>query len=99
MTRVRRAGLTKCSLPMDALGAVLRCANGVTLDDIQRYVTAESDITLPAEVVTSRVDHHRAHAATAFYLSPFDSAGVLVCDHHRTEPTSGRVATDGRLTK
>ena len=26
------------------------------------------------------VQHHRAHAANAFYLSPFDEAAILTCD-------------------
>ncbi|MFE0644606.1 carbamoyltransferase C-terminal domain-containing protein [Streptomyces sp. NPDC058877] len=35
-----------------------------------------------------RVDHHRAHAASSFYASPFSKAAVLVVDGHGEDESS-----------
>jgi carbamoyltransferase len=48
--------------------------------EISAYAVAETGIELPVDLPVERVDHHYAHAATAFYTSPFGEAVVLVCD-------------------
>ena len=53
-----------------------------SLADVSSYAVAETAIQLPADVPVDRVDHHRAHAATAFLTSSYDDAVVLVCDRH-----------------
>ena len=46
------------------------------------------------------IDHHRAHAASAFYASPFDEATVLVLDRHGDFRCGSRWhAADGRLLR
>jgi carbamoyltransferase len=52
-----------------------RKRNGVTT-----YVVAEQQVRLPAALPCVVVDHHHAHAATAFLTSPVQRAAVLVCD-------------------
>src|ERR1051325_3692107 len=41
------------------------------------------------------VDHHTAHAASAFYMSPFDRATVLTLDPTRGTMAPGRGACGG----
>ena len=46
------------------------------------------------------IDHHRAHAASAFYASPFDEATVLVIDRHGDFRCGSRWhAADGQLLR
>jgi carbamoyltransferase len=47
---------------------------------IAGYAAAESAITIPSDRPLQYVDHHFAHAATAFWASPFSDATILVCD-------------------
>src|SRR6185295_7716593 len=86
-------------LPTEALNALLPFAGGARLSDVTCFATAEPEIQLPTEVATERIDHHRAHAATAFHFSPFSSAAVLVSDGRLAEPTSVWIGDEGRLTK
>jgi carbamoyltransferase len=79
--RTRRAGLRPGQLPVETLDVVLRIG-GRTLADVSTLAVAESAIALPPEMRTERVDHHHAHATTAFSTSPFAEAVVLVCDRH-----------------
>jgi carbamoyltransferase len=84
VTRTRRAGLRASQLPVEAVETVLRLG-GRAIADVSMYAVAEQAIDLPADVPVERigrVDHHRAHAATAFFTSPFPDAVVLVCDRH-----------------
>lgn len=81
LTRTRRAGLRRGQLPLETLETVLRVA-GHTPADISAFAIAEGAIDLPADVRVERTDHHGAHAATAFYTSPFPDAIILVCDRH-----------------
>jgi carbamoyltransferase len=78
ITRVRRAGLNG-SLA-DALPAIVQMAGNVRLDEVSLYASSEDRITLPAGLPRVDIEHHRAHAATAFHLSSFESAATLVCD-------------------
>jgi carbamoyltransferase len=79
VTRTRRAALRPGQLPVEALDTVLRVA-GHSRADISAYAVAERAIELPPGLPVERVDHHAAHAATAFYSSSVRDAVVLVCD-------------------
>jgi carbamoyltransferase len=54
-------------------------------------------VQLPASLRVERVDHHAAHAATAYFTSPFDRAAVLVCDTHASRQLSVWLGDGGRL--
>jgi carbamoyltransferase len=79
LTRVRRVGFEPPSFPVEAVDEVLRLA-GYGHDDVTAYIVAERQARLPAGMPGIALDHHRAHAATAFLTSPFDRAAILVCD-------------------
>jgi hypothetical protein len=49
-------------------------------EDISAIATAERAIQLPPGPPVTHLDHHLAHAATAFYSSPFHDATIVVCD-------------------
>lgn len=76
-------------LPDQAIDACLRSAK-LAATDVTHVALARpfpSDIHVkvrerfaPAQVVL--VDHHEAHAASAYYLSPFSSATVLTLDRY-----------------
>ena len=83
VTRTRRAALGHGQLPKETLNAILRIGK-CSRQDIGTYAIAESAIRLPESSV-KYVDHHYAHAATAFYSSPYPSATILVCDR-RSDP-------------
>jgi carbamoyltransferase len=59
---------------------------GAVLAHIKRTYTIGQEIrdavgwTGPTKFKVHLVDHHRSHAASAFYVSPFDSAAVLTMD-------------------
>lgn len=98
MTRVRKARLSPSLLPVEAFQAVLDAGGGLKPSEI-RYTTAEEAVELPVATPVIRVDHHRAHAATAFYLSKFDTAAILVCDQHDRVQTSVWVGTPDGLVR
>jgi carbamoyltransferase len=80
LTRVRGVGLQPGRLPAEAVDEVL-ALSGTARTGVTAYVSAEQEWVAPfarSEVV----DHHEAHAATAFLGSPFARAAVLVCDRH-----------------
>jgi carbamoyltransferase len=79
VTRTRRAALKHGQLPKETLQTLLH-RGAYTEDDISTYAVAEASIQLPSERPTAYVDHHLAHAATAFYSSPFEDATIVVCD-------------------
>src|SRR5262245_11117728 len=80
LTRVRGIKLEPGVLPAEALEAVLQIA-GYRASEIGKYAIAESDASLPGDVSAVRIDHHEAHAASAFSTSSFEQAAVIVCDH------------------
>jgi carbamoyltransferase len=98
LTRVRNTGVAQNGFPVDALHAVLNVA-GLSASGIRTYVTAEESIAseLPPALPRVAVDHHFAHAASSFFISPFSEAAVIVCDHHSTPPVSLWVGRGGRL--
>jgi carbamoyltransferase len=83
VTRVRGAGLNATGLPDEALDLLLE-RRRQTRASIGRYAVVEGDGPVPVGI-TERLDHHRAHAATAYLTSAFESAVVLVCDHEAPE--------------
>ncbi len=99
VTRTRRAGLRSSQLPVEAVETVLRLG-GRTIADVSKYAVAEQAIDLPDVPVEliERVDHHRGHAATAFFTSPFPDAVVLVCDRHGLPELSVWQGTEAAVT-
>jgi carbamoyltransferase len=79
VTRTRRAALTHGELPKETLRTMLQLG-ARSEQDISAYAVAEASIQLPPDRHVEYVDHHLAHAATAFYSSPFKDATVVVCD-------------------
>lgn len=79
VTRTRRAALGHGQLPMETLQTMLQLGS-CSEQDISAYAVAETSIHLPPERPVEYVDHHLAHAATAFYSSPFKDATIVVCD-------------------
>jgi carbamoyltransferase len=79
ITRVRAAGFNASGLPDEALDEMLRRTKH-RREDISTYVLTDS-FTLPSDLATVRLDHHHAHACSAFLPSGFESAVILVCDH------------------
>jgi carbamoyltransferase len=78
ITRVRAAGFNRTGLPDEVLDELLR-RSGRSRSDVGAYAVAEA---VPAAAGTEFVhlDHHFAHASSAFLPSPFESATVVVCD-------------------
>jgi carbamoyltransferase len=99
VTRVRRARLAPGLLPEEALDAALTCAMGTRHLQVESYVTAEDQISLPDSVPHMRLDHHEAHAATAHCLSPFESSAVFICDSGISCEMSGWAATPAGLQR
>lgn len=80
VTRVRGHAVRQ-SWPEATLDLLLT-RGGASRHDVQRYVAVQGpDAGGPAPPAGHVViDHHLAHASTAYRTSPFDSAAVLVCD-------------------
>jgi carbamoyltransferase len=82
VTRQWGAGVTTSGLPDQAVDLLLERA-GRARADITRYVCANAD----AQALTAcdHIDHHFAHACTAYLTSPFpfaSGAAVAVLDDH-----------------
>jgi carbamoyltransferase len=78
VTRVRDVGIAAGGFPRGALKLALAAAD-LPADAPLDLVVGEAalaDVCREATVV----DHHFAHAATAFFTSPHDDALILVCD-------------------
>src|ERR1700682_1141108 len=69
VTRPRRAALRHGHLPKETLETLLQLS-ACSEQDISAYAVAETCIQLPPERLVAYVDHHAAHATTAFYSSP-----------------------------
>src|SRR5262245_11103441 len=78
VTRVRGAGFNATGLPDEALDTLLERA-GRTRADVGRYLMAEAEHS--RATTAERLDHHLAHACTAYLSSAFQSAAIVVCDH------------------
>ncbi len=82
-TRMRGAGLNASGLPDEALDLLLQ-RRGRSRTSVDRFMVVDGDGPAPPGFA-HRVDHHRAHAATAYLTSTFESAVILVCDHETPE--------------
>lgn len=81
VTRVRGAGFNASGLPDEAMDVLLERL-GRTRQDISRHVVA--DVGLPGGPVApsfEHIDHHFAHASTAYLTSQLPAAAIVVCDH------------------
>ena len=96
LTRLRGIGLVPGSLPVEAIAEVIQLADCGPAD-VTTYAAAERQVHLPTTLPTRTVDHHHAHAATAFLSSPFARAAVLVCDTDSTRELSVWIGEDGLL--
>jgi carbamoyltransferase len=96
LTRLRRAGMNG-GVPDAVLNSVLRMAGDWQRGDVRRYATGEDAIRLPPDRPHLYIDHHQAHATTAFALSPFESAAVLVCDGQQQAMSVWTVRGDDSL--
>jgi carbamoyltransferase len=79
VTRVKGAGFNASGLPDEALDVLLERL-GRSRTDVGRYVSAEDGPEIDKENVAERLDHHLAHACTAYLTSPFGKAVIVVCD-------------------
>jgi len=98
VTRTRRAALRPGQLPKETLETMLRLG-GCSERDISAYAVAETSIQLPPGPPIEYIDHHLAHAATAFYSSPFEDATILVCDRSGNPELTVWRGTDQGITR
>ncbi len=80
ITRQRAAGFNASGLPDEALDATLERL-GRRRDDVGRYIAASEGEVHGSSASIEHIDHHLAHACTAYLTSSFSSAAILVCDH------------------
>ncbi len=79
VTRVRGAGSLP-GWPAEALDLLLQ-RRGRSRADLGRSVAVDVPAgAQPAGPAAERLDHHLAHASTAYLSSPFTSAAIVVCD-------------------
>jgi carbamoyltransferase len=83
-TRVRGAGVNASGVPDEALELLLERL-GRSRDQIGRYVVADCGAATRLGEGFEYIDHHFAHACTAYLTSPFPDAAVVVCDHKAPE--------------
>ena len=58
-----------------------RLRNASTIQDLQKVLTEQFDIEKDRVTATiHHIEHHRAHLASTFYVSPFDAAAVMSVD-------------------
>ncbi len=70
--------------PAAAIAECLRLG-GVSAEEIGTVALSEMPLDLGAQFRKAhvvQVSHHQAHAASAYYASPFESATVLTFDRH-----------------
>ena len=82
LTRTRNVGLRPGMLPARGGGRRAAAWLPVTRRRLRVCGRGARSGTCLAGLPTRRVDHHHAHAVTAFWTSPYDEAVVLVCDRH-----------------
>jgi carbamoyltransferase len=78
ITRVRAAGFNSTGLPDEALDELLR-RSGRRRCEVTKYVLAEQGAAADWKGRT-HLEHHFAHACSAFLPSPFQAATIVVCD-------------------
>ena len=81
VVRVRGAGVNPTSgLPDEAMDLLLRRL-GRSRGDVTGYVLADNLGPRRSDPMCEYIDHHLAHACTAYLTSPFERAAVVVCEH------------------
>ena len=81
VTRVRGAGVGPSGMPDEAMDLLLERSRR-TRRDIADLIIADVDGTSSPRAAESEcIDHHYAHACTAYLTSGLQAATVLVCDH------------------
>ena len=80
VTRVRGAGLNPGGLPDEAMDLLLRQL-GRSRADITRFVVADNPGGQRPDPSFEFIEHHLAHACTAYLTSSFTRAAIVVCDH------------------
>jgi carbamoyltransferase len=80
VTRTRGGRLPDSSLPWEALDLLLQRASR-SRPDVSRYVVAEGMDHVPDGFEAHHLDHHLAHASTAYLTSPYRDAAIVICDH------------------
>src|SRR5262245_2573274 len=83
ITRVRAAGFNQTGLPDEVLDTLLLRA-GRRRDEVTSYAVADAAPT-PDGLPFTKLEHHFAHACSAFLPSPFESATIVICDHEPPE--------------
>lgn len=81
ITRVR-ARSARQGWPDETLDLLL-ARRSASRRDVHRYVAVEAPPgapTTPLPAGSEGLDHHRAHACTAYFTSPFTAAAIVVCD-------------------
>jgi carbamoyltransferase len=95
------------AFPGDAIDYCLKASGMSSLDEIDLVVSdyiepavAKQTQTLPPEKIAPEkmaiINHHQAHAAGAFYSSPFDEAAVLVVDGRGSDKETQSLFTASR---
>lgn len=76
LTRIKRDGYENIQ---PAIDYCLHTA-GITMDEVELKVYATTELLCPPDKYGLEINHHLAHAASAFYGSNFDQAAILVMD-------------------
>ncbi|NUT46165.1 MAG: carbamoyl transferase [Saccharothrix sp.] len=90
----RSAGLVKTFKSGGGGGVDDYHVGGALLAHVKRSFTLERDVkealgfTGPTKFTTHLVDHHRSHAASAYYISPWQESAVLTMDGIGSDGTS-----------
>ncbi len=74
-----RGSAGAAGLPTDALDLLLG-RRGRSRGDVAKYVVVDGDGADLRGAPVVRLDHHQAHASTAYRTSPFSSAAIVICD-------------------
>jgi carbamoyltransferase len=96
LTRVRGVCLPRGREPKEALDETLRLTQR-SRADVSACVVAEDGVAVESSWPVVRVEHHLAHAATAFLTSTLTRAAVLVCDTNVDRELSVWLGAGGRL--
>lgn len=97
VTRIRGAGSNASGLPDEALDLLLD-RFGCTRADVDCYATAEAGRDVIDGRRVERLDHHLAHASTAYLTSSFSSATIVVCDQESPKVSVWK-GRGGRITQ
>ncbi len=96
LTRVRRDPIRFRAWPTATVDSVLALVSRRP-SSVDCYAVGEADLVLPTGQHVTRLDHHFAHAATAYFTAPVNEAVVLICDARSHPPVSVWRAQNGTL--